>query len=74
MRQADSRVWMSALCKPAHSWAKRQKTCQFQFKKFVKLMDHKGIFLSESTDMIVITPSRQTFFFPETPNLNFGDF
>ena len=34
----------------------------------------KGTFLSESTDVFVITPNRQTFFFPETKNLNFGDF
>ena len=32
----------------------------------------KGTFLSEYTDVFVITPSRQTFFFPETKNLNFG--
>ena len=34
----------------------------------------KGTFLSESTDVFVITPNRRTFFFPETENLNFGDF
>ena len=33
----------------------------------------KGMFLSESTDVFVITPNRRTFFFPETENLNFGD-
>ena len=27
-----------------------------------------GTFLSESTDVFIITPSRQTFFFPETEN------
>ena len=32
----------------------------------------KGMFLSEGTDVFVITPNRQTFFFPETENLNFG--
>ena len=26
----------------------------------------KGLFLSEGTDVFVITPNRQTFFFPET--------
>ena len=34
----------------------------------------KGTFLSENTDVFVITPNRRTFFFPETENLNFGDF
>jgi hypothetical protein len=29
--------------------------------------------LSEDTDAFVITSNRQTFFFPETENLNFGD-
>ena len=33
----------------------------------------KGTFLSEDNDVFVITPSRRTFFFPETENLNFGD-
>ena len=33
----------------------------------------KGMILSEGTDVIVITPNRPTFFFPETENLNFGD-
>ena len=33
----------------------------------------KGTFLSESTDVFVITSNRRTFFFPETENLNFGD-
>ena len=33
----------------------------------------KGTFLSEDTDDFVITSNRQTFFFPETENLNFGD-
>ena len=34
----------------------------------------KGMFLSEGTDAFVITSNRQTFFFPEAENLNFGDF
>ena len=34
----------------------------------------KGTFFSESTNVFVITPNRQTFFCPETENLNFGDF
>jgi hypothetical protein len=34
----------------------------------------KGTFLSEDTDAFVITSNRRTFFFPETENLNFGDF
>ena len=34
----------------------------------------KGTFLSESTDIFVITPIRRTFFFPETENLTIGDF
>ena len=33
----------------------------------------KGTFLWESTDVFVITSDRQTFFFPEPENLNFGD-
>jgi hypothetical protein len=33
----------------------------------------KGTFLSESTDVFVITSNRRTFFFPETENLNCGD-
>ena len=33
----------------------------------------KGTFLSESTDVFVITSNRQTFLFPETENLNFSD-
>ena len=33
----------------------------------------KGTFLSEDTDVFVITPNRRAFFFPETENLNFGD-
>ena len=33
----------------------------------------KGTFLSDDTDVFVITPNRQTFFFAETENLNFGD-
>ena len=36
-------------------------------------LQSKGMFLSESTDVFVITPNRRTFFFPETENLNFGD-
>jgi hypothetical protein len=35
---------------------------------------NKGTFLSESTDVFVITPNRRTFFYPEIENLNFGDF
>ena len=31
----------------------------------------KGLFLSEDTDVFVITPNRRTFFFPETENLIF---
>ena len=36
----------------------------------------KGMFLSESTDVFVITPNRRTFFFPETEteNFNFDNF
>ena len=34
----------------------------------------KGTFLSESTNVFVITPNRLTFLFPETENWNFGDF
>ena len=33
----------------------------------------KGTFLSENTDVFVITSNRRTFFFTETENLNFGD-
>ena len=34
----------------------------------------RGTFLSESTDVFVITPNSQTSFFPATQNLNFGVF
>ena len=34
----------------------------------------KGTFLSEGTDVFVISPKRLTFYFPELENLNFGDF
>ena len=33
------------------------------------LLVGKGAFLSESTDVFVVTPNRRTFFFPETENL-----
>jgi len=33
----------------------------------------KGTFLSEGTDVFVITPNKPTFFFAEAENLNFGD-
>ena len=33
----------------------------------------EGTFLSESTDVFVITLNRRTFFLPENENLNFGD-
>ena len=33
----------------------------------------KGTFFSESTDVFVITSNKRTFSFPETENLNFGD-
>ena len=36
-------------------------------------VDDKDTFLSEDTDVFVMTPNRRTFFFPETENLNFGD-
>ena len=42
------------------------------FEIFV--ITHKGTFLSERTDVFVITPNRRTFFFPETEIFNFGDF
>ena len=32
-----------------------------------------GMFLAEHTDVFVISPNRQTFYFPELENLNFGD-
>jgi len=34
---------------------------------------NKGTFLSEDTDVFVISPNRQTSYFPELENLNFGD-
>ena len=40
----------------------------------VILSTHKGTFLSESSDVFVITPNGLTFFFPETEHLNFEDF
>ena len=33
----------------------------------------KGTFLSEDTDVFVISPNRRTFYIPELENLNFGD-
>ena len=33
----------------------------------------KGTFLSKDNDVFVISPKRQTFYFPELGNLNFGD-
>ena len=33
----------------------------------------KGAFLSEDTDVFVMSPNRQTFYFPQIKNLNFGD-
>ena len=32
------------------------------------------MFLSKGTDFFVITPNKRIFFFPETENLNLGDF
>ena len=37
-------------------------------------VNSKGTILSENTNVFVITSNRRTFFFPETENLNFGDF
>ena len=37
-------------------------------------VNSKGTILSENTNVLVITSNRRTFFFPETENLNFGDF
>ena len=37
-------------------------------------VNSKGTILSENTNVLVITSNRLTFFFPETENLNFGDF
>ena len=34
----------------------------------------KRTFLSEGTDVFVISPNRGIFYFPELENLNFGDF
>ena len=39
-----------------------------------KVAKVKGPFLSEGTDVFVISPNRRTFYFPELENLNFGDF
>ena len=36
----------------------------------INVEDIKGLFLSENTDVFVITPNRKTMFFPETENLN----
>ena len=33
-----------------------------------------GPFLSEGTDVFVMSPKRRTFYFPELENLNCGDF
>jgi hypothetical protein len=41
------------------------------FEAFVKNLPFKGTFLSESTDVFVITSNRRTFFFPETETENF---
>ena len=42
-------------------------------REIIFLTDIKVRFFSESTDAFVITPNRRTFFFPETENLNLGD-
>ena len=34
----------------------------------------KGMFLSDGTEFSHFSPKRQTFYFPELDNLNFGDF
>ena len=34
---------------------------------------NKCMFLSEDTDVFVISPNKQTFHFPEIENLKFGD-
>ena len=47
---------------------------QISKQKQFEIISNKSMFLSESTDVSVITPNRRTFFFPETENLNFGDF
>ena len=39
----------------------------------INVEDIKGLFLSEDTDVFIITPNRRTFYFPETENLNFSD-
>ena len=39
----------------------------------IDVEDIKGLFLSEDTDVFIITPNRRTFYFPETENLNFSD-
>ena len=39
-------------------------------KMFRQVATDKGTFLSEDTNVFVITPNR---YFPETENLNFGD-
>ena len=38
-----------------------------------KEAEDKGTFLSDDNDVFVIISNRRTFFFPETENLNFGD-
>ena len=45
---------------------------QVYFENTCPILD-KGMFLSEDTDVFIITYYRRTFFFPETENLNFGD-
>ena len=39
-------------------------------KMFRQVATDKGTFLSEDTNVFVLTPNR---YFPETENLNFGD-
>ena len=49
-----------------------QKSCTYSFYKFLCILS-KGTFLSEDTDVFVISQNRQTFYFPELEDLNLGD-
>ena len=51
----------------------RQSHYIVQVARWVFLVQCKGTFLSEDNYVFVKTPNRRTFFFPETENLNFGD-
>ena len=65
-----SKFWPKTM---RHFCLRNQQIYILQIHRTFNQIQVKGTFLSESTDVFIITPNRQTFFFPETENLNFGD-